>query len=99
MHAFLDHLPHGVTYPDTNPYIQELNRRMPRVEFDRYLPSETVRRSIEKMRERIAVEDPEFAATMDTSDIPDGKWVYNSAWEYEWDEEPREVRETFGRTF
>lgn len=42
MHAFLDHLPHGVSYPDTNPYILELNRRMPHVQFDRYLPSETV---------------------------------------------------------
>ena len=41
----------------------------------------------------------EFAATMDTSDIPDGKWVYNSAWEYEWDEEPREVWERYGPTF
>ena len=48
---------------------------------------------------KIAVEDPEFASTMDTSDIPDGKWVYNSAWEYEWDEEPREVREKYDRTF
>ena len=55
--------------------------------------------SIEKLRERIAVEDPEFATTMDTSDIPDGKWVYNSTWEYEWDEEPREVRERYGPTF
>ena len=72
---------------------------MPGTEFDRYLPSETVRHSIEKLRERIAVEDPEFATTMDTSDIPDGKWVYNSAWEYEWDEEPREVRERYGPTF
>jgi len=51
------------------------------------------------MRERIAVEDPEFAATMDTSDVPDGKWVYNSAWEYEWDEEPQEVWERYGPTF
>ncbi len=71
MPTFLDHLPQGVSYPDTDPYIQELNRRMPSTQFDRYLPSETVRRDIEKMRERIAVEDPEFAATMDTSDIPD----------------------------
>ena len=66
MPTFLDHLPQGVSYPDTDPYIQELNRRMPSTQFDRYLPSETVRRDIEKMRERIAVEDPGFAATMDT---------------------------------
>ncbi len=56
MPTFLDHLPDGVSYPHTDPYIQELNRRMPGTEFDRYLPSETVRRDIEKMRDRIAVE-------------------------------------------
>ena len=100
MPTFLDHLPQGVSYPDTDPYIQELNRRMPSTQFDRYLPSETVRRDIEKMRDRIAVEDPEFAATMDTSDIPEGKWVYNSAWEYEWDEEcfARALRDMGGRS-
>ena len=89
MPNFLDHLPEGITYPDTDPFIQELKRRMPGTPFDRYLPSEWVRRDIEKLRERMAVEDPEFAATMDTSDIPDGKWVYNAAWEGEWDDECR----------
>ena len=100
MPNFLDHLPEGITYPDTDPFIQELNRRMPGTPFDRYLPSEWVRRDIEKSRERMAVEDPEFAATMDTSDIPDGKWVYNSAWEYEWDEEcfSRALRDMGGRS-
>ena len=28
-----------------------------------------------------------------------GAGAYNAAWEYEWDEEPREVRERYGPTF
>jgi hypothetical protein len=93
--GYIKDLPAGINYPDDDPYILELKSRDPDAVWDRYVPSEVIVARMKAFYEKLWTEDPETAKSFPEFDMPAGVWEYNPTWEFEWQEESEEVKQTF----